>query len=143
MTSAALGLTLVIAAGETDLSLPSVITFSSILFASFYRFDLVPWMSWIAEGVAPDDIPAMQAQMAWIGLVVAVAAGAFAGWVNGTLVAKAGANTVFTLAVDATTGIATFNLNDQLDHTGIDDDDETAVLNLDDTAAKQRRSKAG
>lgn len=86
----ALGLTLVIAAGEIDLSFPSVITFSSILFASFYRFDLVPWMSWIAEGVAPDDIPAMQAQMAWIGLVVAVAAGAFAGWVNGTLVARFG-----------------------------------------------------
>ena len=86
----ALGLTLVIAAGEIDLSFPSVITVSSILFASFYRFDLVPWISWIGEGVAPEDVPALQAQLAWVGLVVAVAAGAFAGFVNGILVARFG-----------------------------------------------------
>ncbi|MGF1624821.1 MAG: ABC transporter permease, partial [Alphaproteobacteria bacterium] len=86
----ALGLTLVIAAGEIDLSFPSIITLSSILFASFYRFDLVPWISWMAEGVAPEDIPAMQAQLAWAGLAVAVAAGAFAGFVNGILIARIG-----------------------------------------------------
>ena len=86
----ALGLTLVIAAGEIDLSFPSIITFSSILFASFYRFDLVPWIAWIGEGVAPEEIPAMQAQFAWVGLVVAVAAGAFAGWINGQLIARFG-----------------------------------------------------
>jgi simple sugar transport system permease protein len=86
----ALGLTLVIAAGEIDLSFPSIITLSSILFASFYRFDLVPWIAWIADGVAPEDIPAMQAQLAWVGLVVAIAAGAFAGLINGILVARFG-----------------------------------------------------
>ncbi|MEZ5666143.1 MAG: ABC transporter permease [Alphaproteobacteria bacterium] len=86
----ALGLTLVIAAGEIDLSFPSVITFSSIVFASFYRFDLVPWIAWVGDGVAPEEIPAMQAQLAWVGLVAAVLAGAVAGYVNGVLVARFG-----------------------------------------------------
>ncbi len=71
MLICALGLTFVITAGEIDLSFPSVVAFSGFVFAWVFRtFDA----SW-----AP-----------WAGLVLALAAGALIGWVNGLLVARIG-----------------------------------------------------
>lgn len=64
----ALGLTLVIAAGEIDLSFPSVIAFSGYLLA-------VAMKDW---------------QLGWLGVLLALAGGAFIGWVNGVLVAIVG-----------------------------------------------------
>jgi simple sugar transport system permease protein len=86
----ALGLTLVIAAGEIDLSFPSVITLSSLIFAAFYRFDNVVWLSWIGEGLSPEEIAALQAQLCWVGVVAAIGVGALVGWINGILVARIG-----------------------------------------------------
>ena len=86
----ALGLTLVIAAGEIDLSFPSVITLSSLIFAAFYRFDNVWWLNWLADGRSPEAIKAMQAQLCWLGVVAALGAGALVGFVNGLLVARVG-----------------------------------------------------
>jgi simple sugar transport system permease protein len=86
----ALGLTLVIASGEIDLSFPSVITLTSLIFAAFYRFDNVFWLSWLAEGMAPEEIKAMQAQLCWLGVVAALGVGAFVGFINGLLVARIG-----------------------------------------------------
>ena len=64
----ALGLTLVIAAGEIDLSFPSVIAFSGFLFAwAFKTYELT-----------------------WLALLLALAGGALIGWVNGILVAVIG-----------------------------------------------------
>jgi simple sugar transport system permease protein len=85
-----LGLTLVIAAGEIDLSFPSVIALTSLIFAAFYRFDNVFWLSWIADGHAPEEIKAMQAQLCWLGAIAALAVGAFVGFINGVLVAYVG-----------------------------------------------------
>jgi simple sugar transport system permease protein len=64
----ALGLTLVIAAGEIDLSFPSVIAFSGYLFAVVFK---------------EYDLP-------WLGLLAALAGGALVGFVNGILVAGVG-----------------------------------------------------
>ena len=86
----ALGLTLVIAAGEIDLSFPSVITLASLIFAAFYRFDNVWWLNWLADGRSPEAIKAMQAQLCWLGVVAALGAGALVGFVNGLLVARVG-----------------------------------------------------
>jgi simple sugar transport system permease protein len=86
----ALGLTLVIAAGEIDLSFPSVITLSSLIFAAFYRFDNVFWLNWLAEGRTPDEIKALQAQLCWLGVVAALGVGALVGFINGLLVARIG-----------------------------------------------------
>ncbi|HUL06825.1 MAG TPA: ABC transporter permease [Candidatus Acidoferrum sp.] len=86
----ALGLTLVIASGEIDLSFPSVITLTSLIFAAFYRFDNVFWLNWLAEGMAPEEIKAMQAQLCWLGVVAALGVGAFVGFINGLLVARIG-----------------------------------------------------
>jgi simple sugar transport system permease protein len=86
----ALGLTLVIASGEIDLSFPSVITLTSLLFAAFYRFDNVFWLNWLAEGMSPEEIKAMQAQLCWLGVVAALGVGAFVGFINGVLVARIG-----------------------------------------------------
>jgi simple sugar transport system permease protein len=62
----AVGLTFVITAGEIDLSFPAVVALSGFVFTwCFQTFD------------AP-----------WIGLVLALAAGALVGWVNGILVAR-------------------------------------------------------
>ena len=64
----ALGLTLVIASGEIDLSFPSVIAFSGFLFAwAFKTYELT-----------------------WLALLLALAGGALVGWVNGILVAVIG-----------------------------------------------------
>lgn len=86
----ALGLTLVIAAGEIDLSFPSVITLSSLIFAAFYRFDNVFWLNWLAEGRAPEEIKVLQAQLCWLGVVAALGIGALVGFINGVLVAWVG-----------------------------------------------------
>jgi simple sugar transport system permease protein len=86
----ALGLTLVIASGEIDLSFPSVITLSSMIFAAFYRFDNVFWLNWLAEGRTPEEIKALQAQLCWLGVVAALGVGAFVGFINGLLVARIG-----------------------------------------------------
>ena len=67
----ALGLTLVITAGEIDLSFPAVIALSGFAFSWAYRtFD-----------------PALGA---WIGLVLGLAAGALVGYLNGFMVARIG-----------------------------------------------------
>ncbi len=67
----ALGLTFVITAGEIDLSFSSVIAFSGFVFAWFFRtFD----GSWVV----------------WVGILLALAAGALVGYINGILVAKLG-----------------------------------------------------
>jgi simple sugar transport system permease protein len=64
----ALGLTLVIASGEIDLSFPSVIAFSGFLFAwAFKTYELT-----------------------WLALLLALAGGALIGWVNGILIAVIG-----------------------------------------------------
>jgi simple sugar transport system permease protein len=86
----ALGLTLVIASGEIDLSFPSVITLTSLVFAAFYRFDNVLWLDWLAEGRSPEEIKALQAQLCWLGVAAALGVGALAGFINGTLVARIG-----------------------------------------------------
>jgi simple sugar transport system permease protein len=86
----ALGLTLVIASGEIDLSFPSVITLTSLIFAAFYRFDNVFWLNWLAEGRTPEEVKAMQAQLCWLGVVAALGIGAFVGFINGALVAWIG-----------------------------------------------------
>jgi len=64
----ALGLTLVIAAGEIDLSFPSVIAFSGFIFAYLYR----------------------EHGLTWIAFAAALAGGALVGYVNGLLVAGFG-----------------------------------------------------
>jgi simple sugar transport system permease protein len=86
----ALGLTLVIAAAEIDLSFPSVITLTSLIFAAFYRFDNVWWLSWVGAGLAPEAVKALQAQLCWLGVVAALGVGALVGFVNGLLVARVG-----------------------------------------------------
>ena len=65
----ALGLTLVITAGEIDLSFPAVVAFSGFAYTWAYRtFD-----------------PAIGA---WIGLVLALVAGGLVGYINGLMVAR-------------------------------------------------------
>jgi len=64
----ALGLTLVIAAGEIDLSFPSVIAFSGLIFAYFYKIH----------------------DLTWLAILAALLGGALIGFVNGVLVASIG-----------------------------------------------------
>ena len=85
-----LGLTLVIAAGDIDLSFPSIVTLTSLIFAAFYRFDNVFWLSWLAEGHSPEEIKMLQAQYCWLGVIAAMGVGALAGFINGALVAWVG-----------------------------------------------------
>jgi simple sugar transport system permease protein len=63
-----LGLTLVVAAGEIDLSFPSIIAFSGFIYAALFKITGQIWMPFI----------------------VALASGAFVGLVNGLLVAVVG-----------------------------------------------------
>jgi simple sugar transport system permease protein len=65
----ALGLTFVITAGEIDLSFPAVVAFAGFVFA------------WVFKNF---DTPGA----AWAGFVLALAAGALIGYINGLLVAK-------------------------------------------------------
>jgi simple sugar transport system permease protein len=67
----ALGLTLVITAGEIDLSFPAVVALSGFIFAWVFKVVNAPW--------AP-----------WLGLVLALACGALVGYINGLIVAKIG-----------------------------------------------------
>ena len=69
----ALGLTLVITAGEIDLSFASVVAFSGFVF------------SWIYKTYDP-----MWAGAVWVAIILALASGALIGYVNGVLVAKVG-----------------------------------------------------
>ena len=64
----ALGLTLVIAAGEIDLSFSAIIAFSGFVFSFIFRTLGTPWLA----------------------LILALAAGALVGFINGILVAKVG-----------------------------------------------------
>ncbi len=64
----ALGLTLVIAAGEIDLSFSAVVAFSGFVFSYVFRTFDMPWLAFI----------------------LALAAGALVGFVNGVLVARVG-----------------------------------------------------
>src|SRR5215468_5266302 len=66
---AALGLTLVITAGEIDLSFPAVVSLAGFA------------LSWAWKNFDP-------AYGAWIGVVLAIAAGALVGYVNGIMVAR-------------------------------------------------------
>ncbi len=63
-----LGLTLVVAAGEIDLSFPSIIAFSGFVYAALYKITGQTWMP----------------------LIAALASGAVVGFVNGVLVAVVG-----------------------------------------------------
>jgi len=67
----ALGLTLVITAGEIDLSFPAVVALSGFVFA------------WVFKNVNSPLGP-------WLGLVLALACGALVGYINGLLIAKIG-----------------------------------------------------
>jgi simple sugar transport system permease protein len=67
----ALGLTLVITAGEIDLSFPAIVAFSGFAFA------------WVFKNVDASWAP-------WAGFALALAAGALVGYVNGLLIAKVG-----------------------------------------------------
>jgi simple sugar transport system permease protein len=64
----ALGLTLIVAAGEIDLSFPAIITFSGFVYASLFT----------------------KTGMTWIPFILAIASGVVVGLVNGLLVAKIG-----------------------------------------------------
>ncbi|RPI34054.1 MAG: ABC transporter permease [Chloroflexota bacterium] len=66
-----LGLTLVITAGEIDLSFPAVVAFAGFAFSWAFKNLPMP--------VAP-----------WIGVLIALAGGALVGYLNGLLVAKIG-----------------------------------------------------
>jgi simple sugar transport system permease protein len=65
----ALGLTLVITAGEIDLSFPAIVALSGFVFSWVFKHHHTPWA-------------------AWEGLGLALAAGALVGYINGLLVAK-------------------------------------------------------
>jgi simple sugar transport system permease protein len=64
-----LGLTLVITAGEIDLSFPAVVALSGFAFSWCFKNLQMPWSP-------------------WIGAVLALVAGAVVGYINGLLVAK-------------------------------------------------------
>jgi simple sugar transport system permease protein len=66
-----LGLTLVITAGEIDLSFPAVVALSGFVFSYIFKHVQGPW--------AP-----------WLGILLALAAGALVGYINGLLVARVG-----------------------------------------------------
>ncbi len=64
----AAGLTFVIAAGEIDLSFPSIIAFSGFVFAVLFK----------------------QYDLGWLAAVAAVLSGSLVGWINGLLIARVG-----------------------------------------------------
>lgn len=84
----ALGLTLVIASGQIDLSFSSIVALSGFVFAAAYRFENIPFLGFLAEGSDAAAIEATRAWLIWVGAVLAVLAGAGAGWINGVLVAR-------------------------------------------------------
>lgn len=66
-----LGLTLVITAGEIDLSFPAIVALSGFIFSWVLKNYVVPW--------AP-----------WIGFILALMSGGLVGYLNGLLVARVG-----------------------------------------------------
>jgi simple sugar transport system permease protein len=78
-----LGLTLVIAAGEIDLSFPSVIKMSGVVFAMLCKFVAFPLDPQAAGGLAPD-------LLIWLFAFLAILVGAAIGFFNGVLVAVIG-----------------------------------------------------
>jgi simple sugar transport system permease protein len=82
-----LGLTLVIAAGEIDLSFPSVVKMSGVTFAMLTKFVAFPMDAGddliIQPGEASNLLP-------WLFAIAAVAVGAAIGFLNGILVAVIG-----------------------------------------------------
>lgn len=80
----ALGLTLVITAGEIDLSFPAVMALSGFVFAWVFENFHSPWAAWAA-------------------FVLALAAGGLVGYINGWLVARIGVPSIMaTLAAQFT-----------------------------------------
>ena len=86
----ALGLTLVIASGQIDLSFSSIVALSGFVLAAAYRFENIPFLAFLAEGSDAAAIEATRAWLIWVGALLAVLAGAGAGWINGVLVARLG-----------------------------------------------------
>jgi simple sugar transport system permease protein len=82
-----LGLTLVIAAGEIDLSFPSVVKMSGIVFAMLTKFIAFP-LATGADGIITD--PGLSDLLPWLFALAAVAVGAAIGFLNGVLVAWVG-----------------------------------------------------
>jgi simple sugar transport system permease protein len=104
----AAGLTLLIAAGEIDLSFPSVVALSG-------------WV--LAYCIHEHDAP-------WLGLVLALAAGAVVGFVNGVLVARVGIPSIIaTLATQFLWGGLTTVFSQGLSYS-LSDVDELAVWKL-------------
>lgn len=82
-----LGLTLVIAAGEIDLSFPSTVKMSGIVFALLFKDIALPMAAGedgvVDVGIGPD-------LLLWLFVLVAVLVGALIGYLNGLLVAVVG-----------------------------------------------------
>lgn len=78
----ALGLTLVIAAGEIDLSFPSVLKLSSLVFVIISKFGIFPLDE--AEGADKHDL------FVWLAFAAAIAVGGAIGFINGLLVVRIG-----------------------------------------------------
>ena len=82
-----LGLTLVIAAGEIDLSFPSVVKMSGVVFAMMTKFIAFP-LDVGADGIVGSD--GVTNILPWLIFLVAVAVGALIGLLNGLLVTVIG-----------------------------------------------------
>jgi len=82
-----LGLTLVIAAGEIDLSFPSVVKMSGITFAMLTKYIAFPFDTGADGVVASDGVTNL---LPWLFLLAAIAVGAAIGFLNGLLVAVVG-----------------------------------------------------
>ena len=78
----ALGLTLVIAAGEIDLSFPSVLKLSSLVFVIISKFGIFPLDE--AEGADTHDL------LLWLAFAAAIGVGAAIGFINGLLIVRIG-----------------------------------------------------
>jgi len=85
-----LGLTLVIASGQIDLSFPSVVALSGFVFAASYRFDNIGYLAFLAEGLSREELLGLRDQLVWFGAVLAVIAGGAVGWLNGWLIVRFG-----------------------------------------------------
>ena len=101
----ALGLTFVIAAGEIDLSFPSVIAFSGYVLAMLYK----------------------DHGMVWPAVMLAIAAGALVGYINGLIVAYVGVPSIIaTLATQFFWGGITTVISGGLSYS-LRDVDETSM----------------
>ena len=82
-----LGLTLVIAAGEIDLSFPSVVKMSGVVFAMLCKFVAFP-LDAGADGIVGSE--GVTDFLPWLFFLVAIAVGALVGLINGLLIAVIG-----------------------------------------------------